>query len=92
MTIEQPRQRIFDAIIWEAALCFSLPTWMLAGSPAWPANNPYRFAATVLAGATAALLLCHIVPAFFAHDIANRCLGESSRTIERLPFPNRPAS
>jgi hypothetical protein len=71
MTMEQSRARIFDAMIWEAALCFSLPTWMLVGNSAWPANNPYRFAATVLAGATAALLLCHIVPAFFAHDITN---------------------
>lgn len=75
MTTEQPRQRIFNAIIWEAALCFSLPTWMLVGGPAWPANNPYGFAATVLAGATAALVLCHIVPAFFAHDITKHQHG-----------------
>ena len=73
--MEQPRQRIFDAVLWEAAVCFSLPTWMLVGRSAWPANNPYRFAVTVLAGATAALLLCHIVPAFFAHDITDHQHG-----------------
>jgi len=48
---------------------------MLVGGPAWPANNPHRFAATVLAGATAALVLCHIVPAFFARDITKHQHG-----------------
>lgn len=73
--MDQPAQRIFNAIFWEAALCFSLPTWMWVGRSAWPANNPYRFVATVLAGATAALLLCHIVPAVFANDAIKRYRG-----------------
>lgn len=47
----------------EAALCFSVPTWILAVEPAWPANNPIGYAFAVLTGATLALVLCHIVPA-----------------------------
>lgn len=41
---------------------------MLAGNQAWPGNNPYRFALAVIAGASASLLLCHIVPALFAQQ------------------------
>jgi hypothetical protein len=58
------------ALLWEAALCFSLPTWVLSGNQAWPANHPYRFALAVLAGATASLVLCHILPALFAKQFA----------------------
>lgn len=48
---------------------------MLVGGSAWPANHPYRFAVAVLAGATAALLLFHVIPAFFSHDITSRRNG-----------------
>jgi hypothetical protein len=74
-TPEPPTQTVLAALLWEAALCFSLPTWVLSGNHAWPANNPYRFTFAVLAGATASLLLCHVVPALFAGKVAARQRG-----------------
>lgn len=47
----------------EAALFFSLPSWVLIANPAWPADGPYQFSSAVLIGATTALVLCHVVPA-----------------------------
>jgi hypothetical protein len=74
-TTEQPAPMVLAALLWEAALCFSLPTWALTGNHAWPANNPYRFTFAVIAGATASLLLCHILPAIFAKQVAGRQRG-----------------
>src|SRR5580704_5818324 len=74
-TTGQPTERVLAALLWEAALCFSLPTWVLAGNHAWPGNNPYRFALAVIAGATASLLLCHIVPALIGQQLAERPIG-----------------
>jgi hypothetical protein len=74
-TTGQPTERVLAALLWEAALCFSLPTWVLSGNQVWPANNPYGFTFAVLAGATASLLLCHILPAAFAEQVAGRQRG-----------------
>jgi hypothetical protein len=74
-TIQVPTQNVLAALVWEAALCFSLPTWMLSANQAWPANNTFSFAFAVLAGATTSLLLCHILPAVFAEHLAGRQPG-----------------
>lgn len=65
--IKTTQPTVLAALLWEAALCFSFPTWY-AANHAWPANDPYRFALAVTAGATVSLLLCHIVPALFAQQ------------------------
>jgi hypothetical protein len=45
----------------EAALFFSVPSWLLTVEPAWPADNPARFALSVFVGASAAFLVCHVI-------------------------------
>ena len=49
----------------EAAAFFSLPTWVLTVEEAWPTDDPVGFAFALLAGASAATLVCHIAPAFW---------------------------
>jgi hypothetical protein len=56
------REHAWD-VIGEAAVCFSLPTWVLTAEYAWPANHPLHFAAAVVLGASLALVLFHVVPA-----------------------------
>ena len=47
----------------ESALFFSLPTWIFAVDAAWPASNPVWFGIALVAGASLALLVCHVLPA-----------------------------
>jgi hypothetical protein len=46
----------------EAALFFSIPCWVLTVDPAWPGDDPWQFALSLLIGASAALVLCHLIP------------------------------
>jgi hypothetical protein len=62
------RQQLLYTVSWEAALSFSI-TCLHAADSAWPANRPFRFAAAVLSGATATLLLCHILPAWIFREL-----------------------
>jgi len=52
----------------EAALFFSVLSWLLT-ERGWPADGPYEFALAVLIGASAATLLCHVLPAFCAESL-----------------------
>jgi hypothetical protein len=63
------------AVAGEAAVCFSLLTWLLAAQNAWPTNNPLRFAAAVLGGAAIALILCHMIPAMLAPSLFKQRRG-----------------
>jgi hypothetical protein len=56
---------ITTCMVLDAAVCFSLPTWVFAATPAWPADDPPWFAAALLSGAFLAMLLCHVVPAYW---------------------------
>lgn len=56
----------------EAVLFFNLPFWALTAPWAEPATNPFRFSGTVLAAATAAMLISHVGPAFFAARFGHR--------------------
>jgi hypothetical protein len=47
----------------EAAFFFSLPCWIITVNPAWPGGNPWQFAVSLLIGASAAVVLCHLIPA-----------------------------
>jgi hypothetical protein len=53
----------------EAALFFSIPCWALSTDRAWPSDAPWQFAFAVLAGASTALILCHITPAMCESSI-----------------------
>jgi hypothetical protein len=70
----------------EAALFFSIPCWSLSTDRAWPSDTPYQFAFAVLAGASMALVLCHITPA--TCETAMRSLL-SSRSGRALGWPVR---
>lgn len=63
----------------EAALFFSLPSWERIVNPAWPGDGTYQFAAAVLVGACAALLLCHIVPATCADTLISLLESRAGR-------------
>ena len=63
------------AVAGEAAVCFSLLTWVLAAQNAWPTNSTWRFAAAVLGGAVIALILCHIIPAILAPSLFEQRRG-----------------
>jgi hypothetical protein len=49
----------------EAALFFSIPCWVLTVDPAWPGDGPWRFALSLLIGASGAVVLCHLIPALW---------------------------
>src|ERR1700735_3973649 len=50
----------------EATLFVSLPALVFSSDRSSPANHPFVFALTVLAGASVATALCHLAPAFWA--------------------------
>ncbi len=62
----------------EAALAFSVPTWSLAVNQAWP---DYFTPIAVLLGATAALLICHVLPAICAPTITRFFATRSGRVL-----------
>lgn len=70
--MEKPSGDFWWLVALEALLFFSLPFWELTAPWAEPATYPFRFAGTVLASATVAMLVCHIGPAFFAARFGHR--------------------
>ena len=60
---------VYRTIAWEAAYCFSLALVGFAVRRAWPVNGLLPFFATVIAGATIALVVSHILPAVLARHI-----------------------
>jgi hypothetical protein len=54
----------------QAALFFSVPSWMLTVEYAWPGDSTYQFALAVILGASTALVLCHVVPATCAGTLS----------------------
>jgi hypothetical protein len=47
----------------EAALFFSLHCWIMTVDRAWPGDNSWQFALSLLMGASSAVVLCHLIPA-----------------------------
>ena len=63
---EDSRLGVWWNVALEATLFFSLPTWLWTVDPAWPTNNPIRFAVILAVGALGAMILCHVAPAFWS--------------------------
>jgi hypothetical protein len=69
----------------EAALFFSLPTWLYAVDAAWPANNPVWFGVALIAGASLALVVCHVLPAVCGPPVLSFLHSRVPRAI-RIAF------
>ena len=78
---EDSRLGVWWNVALEAALFFSLPTWLWTVDPAWPTNNPLRFAAILAVGALGAMILCHVAPAFWSRELS---FGGSRYKVLRL--------
>lgn len=61
-TSVNPNRDLWWTVALEAALFFSIPAWQYTDRE-WPPNHPAQFALALFIGATAALLLCHVLPA-----------------------------
>jgi len=70
--MEKPSGDFWWLLALEALLFFNLPFWELTAPWAEPATDPFHFAGTVLASATAAMLISHVGPAFFAARFGHR--------------------
>lgn len=68
--VENPEREFWWTVALEAAVFFSLPTWAVTVESAWPTDSPYDFAFALTAGAFAAMLLCHIAPAFWIRNLS----------------------
>ena len=78
---EDSRLGLWWNVVLEAALFFSLPTWFWTVDPAWPTNNPARFAVILALGALSAMILCHVAPAFWSRELS---FGGSRYKLLRL--------
>jgi hypothetical protein len=67
---EDSRLGVWWNVALEATLFFSLPTWLWTVDPAWPTNNPIRFAVILAVGALGAMILCHVAPAFWSRELS----------------------
>ncbi len=65
-----PAREFWWTVALEAAVFFSLPTWRATVDRAWPTAAPGDFAIALVAGASAAMLLCHIAPAFWIRRVS----------------------
>jgi len=78
-------RQLWWTVALETTLFFSLPAWLLTADRAWPADNPYHFALALLLGASAATVLCHVVPAIWARKLSG-FVPDRSASIASLPI------
>ncbi len=64
----------------EAAVFFSVPTWLLSGEQAWPADDPVSFTLAVSGMAALAAILCHVLPILYGGE-ATKAEGTSLRIL-----------
>jgi hypothetical protein len=72
---------VWPIVILEATLAFSLPCWALSAEGAWPGDRPFRFVLAVIAGATAALVFCHVLPGICARSTRGLQLGTVNKLV-----------